>query len=1290
MACSPKRPDPLRDAEARVRALTREVGTLREDLRREVKRRERASAQSREAEDAKKEMDARVNELAYSNRKLAGELDALHEAARAGAERDRRALRGLREGLAAVEAAVAARARKGATQVRLLQEAQQGLRQLLFAGGGGAAAGAGGGAALGSDLLANVTGISSAAAPRADSLLNAAQAAASRLAALLSGAEGDGLPGAGGGDDDEGDEGEEEEVAARGAEGRRPAGAAGAFDMEKEQLKDEVVRLRAEMRLLSDKAAGSASCAALELASSLRGAQEEVGRLRGELLHANAEAAAAGREREALAGALEEARRRLQQQDELQSAMVAAARQQEDGSLGRVAELTARRVALEGEVSSLTQQLAGVRQQLLQVLDERTELEAALAQRESELRLARASMLEQGADIRSALTLISRPHGGAASASSSGPALAGASGAGALGSSALAPPPPPHSYGGGGGSLGGNSGGAAGLDATLAAALAPYQNASAVIGSALAAAAAIVPVDSGIAGRGPAWPQGIAGAGVGAGAAATAAAGGGGGGNALSDMTSLFAQWPGLARAKAAFGGGGAPAAAAHGAPSAQGQGLESQQSFSFGGGAGGAAGAAAGAGGFSARGLHAPSAAPHAADGGGTSGGGKAWGSGAGGAGGGGGGGGMAGTRSPRHWPAAGEGWSPRGERARGGGGSGEGGGRGHAMASTEEDLWRGRRRAGGAAEALIGHAMRGAGGAGGGGGGGGGSGGRAGGAGAWGAAVGAGGGGAGGAAAAVPGKGRLAALRRDMASLDDEIAAMEASLSAAAGGGGRRITPKYNIDNVASTHAQKRRGDDDVPGTIKPTFAGYLKVSEDGSAIYYAYYESQTQGKSEDAGEAPIVLWLQGGPGCASTFGGFYELGPWSVREDLTVEPNPGSWNRLFGLLLLDQPVGTGYSLAANGSSSVPPDEVGMATHLYAALQGFFTNHKALADRPLFISGESYAGKYVPSIAHYILQVSEEADQGRDRRQPQQQGGAGALLSRRRSLPLGQSPPVFKLAGIAIGNGLTDPRAQTQTLAAAAYYSGLLPPGLRDVVAGRAAEVVGLIDARQWAAAHDAREKLRGFITNATGIATMFDTRRTEMYDPTKAVDRLLNLPEVKEAMRARADANYSSCSELVGAVMAADTMQSVKGLLPDILRRLPVLLYQGQYDILDGVASVTSWVDALEWEHQAELQTAQGSLWYVGSGDDGGGDDDAGGADDYDGSRAKAAGGASVAISPDTRGQKPAAGWRRSAGPLTHVVVYRAGHMVPHDQPAAALQMIEGWAMAALEGRRKRAAS
>ncbi|GFR46982.1 hypothetical protein Agub_g8634, partial [Astrephomene gubernaculifera] len=204
MACSPKRPDPLRDAEARVRALTREVGTLREDLRREVKRRERAVAQAKEHEEARRESEGRCQELSYSNRKLASELESLHETARAGQERDRRALRGLREGLAAVESAVAARARRGYAHVRQLQTAHQQLRALLLglasscsphaaAGSSSLAAAAAAGfpgGAVDASLLANVTVLSSVAAPRVEQLLGAAQAHAARLAELLAGGEG--------------------------------------------------------------------------------------------------------------------------------------------------------------------------------------------------------------------------------------------------------------------------------------------------------------------------------------------------------------------------------------------------------------------------------------------------------------------------------------------------------------------------------------------------------------------------------------------------------------------------------------------------------------------------------------------------------------------------------------------------------------------------------------------------------------------------------------------------------------------------------------------------------------------------------------------------------------------------------------------------------------------------------------------------------------------------------------------------------------------------------------------
>lgn len=51
-----------------VRALTREVGSLKEDLRREVKRRERAVVGTREAEELRQEAEKRVKQLEYSKR----------------------------------------------------------------------------------------------------------------------------------------------------------------------------------------------------------------------------------------------------------------------------------------------------------------------------------------------------------------------------------------------------------------------------------------------------------------------------------------------------------------------------------------------------------------------------------------------------------------------------------------------------------------------------------------------------------------------------------------------------------------------------------------------------------------------------------------------------------------------------------------------------------------------------------------------------------------------------------------------------------------------------------------------------------------------------------------------------------------------------------------------------------------------------------------------------------------------------------------------------------------------
>lgn len=518
-------------------------------------------------------------------------------------------------------------------------------------------------------------------------------------------------------------------------------------------------------------------------------------------------------------------------------------------------------------------------------------------------------------------------------------------------------------------------------------------------------------------------------------------------------------------------------------------------------------------------------------------------------------------------------------------------------------------------------------------------------------------------------------------------------------------------------------------APPGPRPLHSGYFDIDrKPGSSLFYAYWEAASP---TDAESAPILLWLQGGPGCASTFGAFYELGPLLVSGDPgsgPLQPNNFSWHSSFGLLVIDQPVGTGYSIAAS-EQDIPEDMAGMAQDLYEGLWKFFDAHKGLQQRPFFITGESYAGKYVPSIAHYILQIessqqqqqqegssqycrrSHRAGEGQHHRQGsssssaverptqqesehkvpesragarshfaagwrrllrslpdaaallqqphaqpgQQQGGEARCWQPRHPRPLDAAAvpaPNFRLAGVAIGNGLTDPTPQTRALAGVVFSMGLVSEATQAEISQRSEDVIQSVSRGEWETATSKRSDLLEFIQRESGAATLLDVRRGEAYDAAKSVDALLNSPAVRDWMRASTKAaDYSSCSAVVERVMAADVMRSCLVLVEDLLDVLPVLLYQGQFDVQDGVASTNTWIKRLRWRHTDEFEKAEGQLWYVQPSD-----------------------GAAFAA---------AAGWKRSVSTLTQVVVRNAGHMCPRDQPQAALTMMQDWVGSVLAG-------
>uniref|UniRef100_A0A915LRJ8 Carboxypeptidase n=1 Tax=Meloidogyne javanica TaxID=6303 RepID=A0A915LRJ8_MELJA len=114
--------------------------------------------------------------------------------------------------------------------------------------------------------------------------------------------------------------------------------------------------------------------------------------------------------------------------------------------------------------------------------------------------------------------------------------------------------------------------------------------------------------------------------------------------------------------------------------------------------------------------------------------------------------------------------------------------------------------------------------------------------------------------------------------------------------------------------------------------------------------------------------VLWLNGGPGCSSLLGLFTELGPYLLSDDGTkLIKNPYAWNNKANVLFLESPAGVGYSYSTDGNLTTNDDET--ANYNYEALKQFYSKFPDFKGRPTIISGESYAGVYLPMLANLII---------------------------------------------------------------------------------------------------------------------------------------------------------------------------------------------------------------------------------------------------------------------------------------------------------------------------------
>ncbi|THH16251.1 hypothetical protein EW146_g4361 [Bondarzewia mesenterica] len=161
------------------------------------------------------------------------------------------------------------------------------------------------------------------------------------------------------------------------------------------------------------------------------------------------------------------------------------------------------------------------------------------------------------------------------------------------------------------------------------------------------------------------------------------------------------------------------------------------------------------------------------------------------------------------------------------------------------------------------------------------------------------------------------------------------------------------------------------DVPFDAGPSWAGLMPISGQANEtrkLFFWFWPTTNASNAND-----LLFWTNGGPGCSSLEGFLQENGPisWSWGQ---AQPtlNPWSWTNLSNVVWVEQPVGTGFS---QGTPDISNDDE-LAAEVMGFLQQFLEVFHELKGSTFFVSGESYAGFYVPYIANWIYEHPEGLD--------------------------------------------------------------------------------------------------------------------------------------------------------------------------------------------------------------------------------------------------------------------------------------------------------------------------
>ncbi|ETK71452.1 hypothetical protein L915_21310 [Phytophthora nicotianae] len=412
-------------------------------------------------------------------------------------------------------------------------------------------------------------------------------------------------------------------------------------------------------------------------------------------------------------------------------------------------------------------------------------------------------------------------------------------------------------------------------------------------------------------------------------------------------------------------------------------------------------------------------------------------------------------------------------------------------------------------------------------------------------------------------------------------------------------------------------------LPGFGAPRekqYAGLVGVnSVNAGKLFYWFFETRAPMQIDD--RTPLLLWLNGGPGASSMTGLLTEMGPYRLTKERKLIPHEHSWTNIGHMLFFDQPVGTGYSSVRDDIGHVDTQEE-VAEQLYRGLQGFFRRHPEYKHNPLYVCGESYAGKYAPFISHYIHVKNSGLPDSDD--------------------------VVINLTGVAIGNGDMWPVLQTRSVPDFAIALGLIDSQQYEDANAQISVCEELHRQGRDVDAFQVCQSVTQKIYEAAGNPFIYDIRQSgntfadlstllSSYFNDDAVRRALNVPPGTPwtSVDGSIYGTSPSAPALVRHLLQDEMLDVPIDVFRDLLDNYKFLFYAGNMDgSLCNNLGVGRIIDRLAWTDTTKYRVAKRQPWMV------------------DGK---------------------VAGLAKSAGNMSYVVVLNSGHLVPADQPEASLDMM-----------------